>query len=278
MRQGSGERVDLRHRHAQRLAHLADQRAAPEMHVGGDQRHVLVPVGVEHVIQHFVAPVPGEVDVDVRVVRPLQAEEALEVQVVAEGVDLGDVEGAADQAVGGGAPPHRRNAARRRLAHDVPHDQKIRLQLQPVDHCQLVFQADLRGVPCGTGILPAHTFMRQPPQEGGGGFVRRQVEGGQFGPPQLQRDVASLGDAESIVDRFGNIIKQARHFGGRFQPGVRRGRRSQRQGVNGGVGADGGEQAVHLPVLRPNEKHPVGRDHRQAAFLGEGEQTPVPPA
>ena len=68
MRQGFGKRVDFGYRYAQRLAHFANQRAAPKMHMGGDQRHVLVPVSVKHVIQYFVASVPGEVDVNIRIV------------------------------------------------------------------------------------------------------------------------------------------------------------------------------------------------------------------
>ena len=104
------EPIDAVERQAQRLADVADRRARP---VGDDLGRHAGPVAavlLVDVLDHLLAALVLEIDVDVRRLVALLADEALEEHVDAVGIDGGDAEAVADGRVG------RRAAA---LAEDV---------------------------------------------------------------------------------------------------------------------------------------------------------------
>src|SRR4029453_8636936 len=88
---------------AQRLADLADRHARPVMDDGGADRGALAAVAIVEILDHLLAPLMLEIDVDVRRLTPLGGDEALEQEIDRGGVDSGDAEAIADRAVGGGA-------------------------------------------------------------------------------------------------------------------------------------------------------------------------------
>ncbi len=95
---------------AKGLADLADRRAAAIGDDGGGDAGALAAVFAVDVLDHLLAPLVLEIDVDVGRLAPLRRDEALEQEVGAVGIDLGDAEAEADGGIG------RRAAA---LAEDV---------------------------------------------------------------------------------------------------------------------------------------------------------------
>ena len=77
---------------------VARGRAREHLAEGDDLRHAVGAVLLGHVADHALAAAHGEVDVDIRHRHALGVEEALEQQVVAQRVDVGDLQAVGDDA------------------------------------------------------------------------------------------------------------------------------------------------------------------------------------
>ena len=86
---------------AQRLADLADGAAGAVVDDGRAQARAVAAVFGVDVLDHLLAPLVLEIDVDVGRLVAVLADEALEEQVVVRGIDRGDAEDEAHRAVGG---------------------------------------------------------------------------------------------------------------------------------------------------------------------------------
>ena len=87
-------------RQAHGAAHLADGAAGTVANHGGADRRPLAPIAFVEVLDHLLAPLMFEVDVDVRWLATAFGDEALEQQVVLRGIDGGDLEHVADGGIG----------------------------------------------------------------------------------------------------------------------------------------------------------------------------------
>ena len=87
-------------RQAEGLADLADGRAAAIGDHGGGDAGALAAVFAVDVLDHLLAPLVLEIDVDVGRLAPLRRDEALEQQIGAVGIDLGDAEAEAHRGIG----------------------------------------------------------------------------------------------------------------------------------------------------------------------------------
>ncbi len=133
-----GQRVDPVERQPQRLADVADRGAAA---IGDDRRGQAGPLAAVFfvdVLQHLLAPLVLEVDVDVRRFVPLAADEPLEQQVAGRRVDRRDAQGEADGRVGRRAAALAQNVPRAGEADQVPDREKVRLVAQLADQLELV--------------------------------------------------------------------------------------------------------------------------------------------
>ncbi len=74
----------------ERAGDVADGCARHECPEGADLRDFVLPVFLAGIRDHFVAPVIGEVHVDIRRLRTLRVEESLEGKLVEEGIDVRD--------------------------------------------------------------------------------------------------------------------------------------------------------------------------------------------
>ncbi len=109
----AGERRDDIDREAQRLADLADRRARAVADHGGGEPGAVAAVFLIDVLDHFLAPLVLEIDIDVGRLVARGADEALEQHIDARGIDRGDAEAIADDRIGGRAAPLAQDAARR---------------------------------------------------------------------------------------------------------------------------------------------------------------------
>src|SRR5207237_689446 len=103
-----------------------------------DHRGVPLAVLLVDVLDHVLAVVRRDIEIDVRHGAAVLGEEALEEEVVLDRVDLGDVEDVRDDRVGRGASPLRRDPVLLAEPDDVPVDEEELRQTAAVDHVELV--------------------------------------------------------------------------------------------------------------------------------------------
>ena len=97
------EQLDQIFGQAQRLADIAQCALGAVADHRRAQGGMIAAVGVEHPLHDDLAPLVLEIDIDVGRLAPLLADEALEQQVIAVGIDRGDAEHVADRGIGGRA-------------------------------------------------------------------------------------------------------------------------------------------------------------------------------
>ena len=99
----------------------------------------------QHIAEHLVPLVPGKIDIDIRRIGPPGIEETLEVEIVLDRTDIGDIETIGDQRCRPGAaaadPPLFPPAVRPLAVDDVPHHQKIGGKAHLLDDPQFMFEA-----------------------------------------------------------------------------------------------------------------------------------------
>ena len=110
---------------AEGLADLADGRAAAIGDHGGGDAGALAAVFAVDILNDLLAPLVLEIDVDVGRLAPLRRDEALEQQIGAVGIDLGDAEAEADGGIGRRAAALAEDFLRAREAHDVVDGEEI---------------------------------------------------------------------------------------------------------------------------------------------------------
>ncbi|CRQ25772.1 hypothetical protein PAERUG_E16_London_17_VIM_2_04_14_00132 [Pseudomonas aeruginosa] len=243
---------------------------------GDDLAHRVAPVGVGHVVDHPVAALHAEVDVEVGHGDPFRVEETFEQQVIGQRIEVGDLQHVGHQRAGARAPPGAyRYAVVLRPLDEVHHDEEvtgethldddIEFEVQAIDidlalglvvrgvlrqqHLQALLETFEGGVP--QVVVDAHAIGR--------GEVRQEVLA------QLHLDVAALGDLDGVFQRFRQVAEQLGHFRRRLQVLlVRIGTRPPRI-VEGPPLADADAGLVGLEVFLLDEAHVVGRHQRRVA-------------
>ena len=86
------ERVDLFFRQAEDLSDLADDGVVLEGGIGREQGDVFLAVPAENVRQYLVAFFPGKVEVEVGRIGAVRIDEAFEVEVEVDRIDVRDAQ------------------------------------------------------------------------------------------------------------------------------------------------------------------------------------------
>jgi len=211
--QAGGQLVDLVRRQAQHPRHIAHRTAAAVADRHGGERGAFAAVAVEHVLQHFLAALVFEVDVDVWRLVAFGGDEALEQQFHLAGVDLGHTQDVADRGIGGRAAALAEDLLAAREAHDVVHGQEVGLVLLRMDQVEFVF--DLRALFGRGACLPAplHAFFHQRAQPAGR-IVPGRDQFARVGVLQLlEVEVAAVGDTHGFGQQRGWVQRGQRLAG-----------------------------------------------------------------
>ena len=134
---GPAERLLHVGREAHDLGDLAQRRFGAVADHGGGEGGVVAPVGAIDPLDHLLAPLVLEIDVDVGRLLALGRDEALEQQVQPRRVDGGDVQRVADGRVGGAAAPLAEDRLAARIEHDVVDGQEVGGVAQLADQREL---------------------------------------------------------------------------------------------------------------------------------------------
>jgi len=108
---------------------------------GGDHGDLVVAEAFVDVLDDLVAAGGAEVDVDVGHLAARRVEEALEEELVGDGVGVGDVQDVADDAVAGGAAAGVEDAAAPRELDDVVDGEEVLGEAELFDDAELALEA-----------------------------------------------------------------------------------------------------------------------------------------
>ena len=112
-------------RQSHHLADLAHGTARAVAGDGGAQGRAVAAVALEHPLDHLLAPLMLEIDVDVGRLVTIGGDEALEQQVAVRRIDRGDAEHEADRRVGGRAASLAQDPGAAGKADDGVHGQEV---------------------------------------------------------------------------------------------------------------------------------------------------------
>ena len=228
------------------LSHVAHGRAeAVADHLGGHRR-ARAAVGVVEVLDHLLAAVVLEVDVDVGGLTALAADEALEEDLHPGRVDRRDPEAVADRRIGRRSAPLAEDSAAPGEAHDVEDGEEIGLVAELGDERKLVLEeaADLLGNPVWIAFRgpPPHRLgegarrRRTGRHDGIGIFVAQLVEGKGAGRRPFHGAFNGAGErAEAIGDGLA-LVEMAFAVGEEARPDLldRAAMTNRREGIEEG--------------------------------------------
>ena len=216
------------------------------------------------VLDDLLAVRGREIDVDVGRAGHLLVEEALEKQVVLDGVDPRDAEHVGDDRVRGRTPALARDTMLAGKAHEVPVDEEELGQAGLLDHLELVLQA----AGDGGGDRPvalAQAFEAELVEK----RERRLAHGhGIAGEPDLAKvevEVALLRDLPGGRQGFGVAFEERAQLRPALQVMLRVGEEVRPRLFEGGAVADGDEHVVQVPAGGHVVVDLVGRHHARAA-------------
>ncbi len=241
----------------------------------GDLRHALRAELAAHIVDHAVAAVLAEVDVEVRHRDALGIQETLEEQVVAQWIEVGDAERISDERSGtrAAARPDR-HAVLLRPVDEIGHDQEVAGEAHLHDGADL--EIEPRAVPLE--CLSLERKLRGAPAEARLRFIlevifQRHARGRrEVGQPVLaERDleVAAARDLDRVVERVRRIGEELGHLLLRLEVLLRREKLGPALVAKQIALCDADARLVRLEVVTLEELHRMRRHDRQLQPRGE---------
>ena len=199
------------------LSDLADRAARAVVDHGGAKARAMAAILFVDVLNHLLAPLVFEIDVDVGRLLAFLGDEAFEQQRVLGGIDGSDAKDVTDGRVGRRPAPLAQDAARPGEQDDVVDRQEILRDVELGDHRQLLAQGRLRFGRDAVGIARGGPFPGQLFQMRLGRGVGGNHLGGVFVGQLLQIEEAGVGHGAGRGDGMGPFGKELLHPGGGFQ-------------------------------------------------------------
>ncbi len=255
---------------AQRARHIANRAARAVADHRGGERRALAAVFAVDVLDDLLAPFVLEVDIDIRRLIALAADEALEQQLGARRIDLGDAERIADRGVGRRASALTQNMLLARIFDQIMHRQEKVLIAQLGNQTELLldqFAHRLRDTPRPAAL---QARLGQGAQMRAGRQAGRHEFGGVLIVQLRQREDTAFGDRNTLIEQRWRIeMAQLRQraqmpLGIRIQPlaGL----------IDRAAVAHGSQHILQGAARAQVHVHIAGGDGRQAAALGEAAQ------
>ncbi len=258
------------------LADLADRAPRAIMNDSGADRRTVLAVAAVDVLDHLLAPLVLEIDVDVGRLVAVLRDEACEQELALVGVDLGDAEAVADRAVGGRAAPLAKDRLLQiaREGHHVVHGEEVAGVVELGDDGELVSEAPLHLLRDAIRmqmlrVALARAFPGQIRQVLLRRPARRHRLVGILVFQLVEGEAAGVGDLDRARDRLGEGLEQPRHLLGRLEVALGIDRKPQASLVDGALLADAGDDIGERPALGRVIVHVVDGDQRRAGAPAE---------
>ena len=261
-----GEAVDLVGGVAEGLGDDAHRRGGAHRVDGGHHGHLVVAEALVDEGDDLVAALGVEVDVDVGHLAPGGVEEALEEQVVGDGIGVGDAQHVAHDAVAGRASPRVEDAARAGELDDVVHGEEVLREAELLDDLELAVEAvEHLGRERVVALLGAGKAAFAEEREGG--LAGRQGVGGEEEPAEAEVEVAARRDALGVAVGLGVAAEEAPHLARRLEEELSV---PASEGIwEGLVGGLGGEHVVQRRVDLGDVVDVVGGYGGESELVGQ---------
>ena len=201
----SRQAIELVGSQAECAPHVAHRTPGPVSDHRRRQRRPLPPVFAVDVLDHLLAPLVLEIDVDVRRFIAFPGDKALEQHLHARRVHLGDAEAVADGGIGSRAAALAQDAAGTGEADDIVDSEKIGFVAKLGDQRQLMVHQPPH--PVGRTVRPApdHALCAEAPQPGRRSGARRHQFAGVLVTQLVQGKTAAPGQPLRFPQQFGGV-------------------------------------------------------------------------
>ena len=264
---------------AESLAHLAKGGTGAIGDDGGGDGGIVAAVMIENILDHLLAPLMLEIDVDIGRLAPVGRDEALEEKAGSLRGDFGDADDIADERIGRRAAPLAQNAARAGELDDMMDGEEIGLVFERADDRELMLDRLRHRLRHAAGIAPARAVLRETAQS----LLRRAVEPqglvGIFVFQALEVEGELREEAARRLDRLRIGAQEPGHLLGRFQMALGMDGEAMAGLAQGHMLANGGHDIQEAPAGGCMVESVVGRQKRRAAgpcqTIGPGEPSLV---
>ncbi len=234
----------------------------------------MLPIAAENLLDHRLPPIArGKVQVDVGPTGPVLGKEALEEELLLDGVDRRDSQGVTDRRVGRASPALDEESLAPGEPDQVPDDQEIACEFQFADEFQLgqeLAAPVLFHPPSALTGSGKDSF----PQERVHVVSRRHRKVGKGVAQVLQGEVQPVGDPFRIRKGFGEVCKEGLHFLRPFDMPFAVGAEPAPRRIQVSVLPEAGEDIHHLGIGRRGVEDAVCREEGQVMGSREIPQVP----
>ena len=266
--------------HSERPPDVAHGGSGGKRTEGDDLRNMILPVAPPDIVDHLVAAVIAEVHVDIGHTHALGVEEALEEQIEAERVDIGNAECERDKASRARSSAGSYGDVLRPCIIDVVlHDQEVVLVPHLQNDRQLIFQslAVLALRMLRKGDMPLFHALRKAcfgalAKEGLRALFVGTREFRQVGGIEIEADLAPFGDPAGIFQCLRVRLEGHGHFVGVLEVELVGCERGGSTHIGGGIGLDAHEDCLRVGIPAAQVVAVVGGDQRQVTVLCEVDQ------
>ena len=264
-----GDLVDDRKRHVHHAADIAHGALGEHAVEGDDLGDVIGAVFARDVVDDLAAPLVAKIDVDIGHAHALRVEEALEEQLILEGIDVGDAEEIADDAAGCRAAARAdEDAVAFGVVDKIPDDEEIGIVAHFVDDAELVVEP-LCHLGAGSWIAAVDAFFTEAAQIGLVVHARRRVEIRHIIVPEGEIEIAFFGDAHGFVEGGGVVGQHAQHFFVAFEIKLVAFKAHAILGIKGCRCLDAEHHILHGGVFSADIVVVVGGDEAHAELPGK---------
>ena len=155
----AGERADYILGKTEHLADIADGAAAAIADHGCGKAGMIPAIVPIDELDHLLAPLVLEIDIDIRRLAPLRRNEALEQKIDAFGINLRDAEAVADNGIRRRAAPLAQDALTARILDNLMHGEEIRRVFELCGDRKLMIERATDVFPHAIGIAPVRAFL-----------------------------------------------------------------------------------------------------------------------
>ena len=256
-----GQRADRIFGQSEDLADLADGGAAAIGDDGRGNAGMAATVVLVNVLDHLLAPLMLEIDVDVGWLAAVRGDETFEQEAALARVDVGDAQAVADRRVGRGAAALTQDVLAPRVTDDVMDGEKIRRVIELGDERQFMIERLADIVRNALGIARGRALLGR--REARAHFL------GIFITQLIQREGQCRIERRCFFDRSRRIAEEARHLGGRLEIALGIDGKAASRGVDRQVLANAGEHVLQFPPVGMVIEHVVDGDERHAGLAGD---------
>ncbi len=259
-----GKSADGVFREPEYLADLADGRAAAIGNDGRGNAGMVAPIVLIDVLDHLLAPLVLEIDIDVGRLVAIGGDETLEQKAAVARIDIGDAQAVADRRVRGRAAALTKDVPAARIFDNGMDGEKIRRVIELADQSELMVESLPDIVRNAFGIARGRAFPREMDER----FLRaREARAhliGIFITQFVEREGQRLVERQGLIDRLRRGAEETRHLGRRLEIALGIDGKAPSRLVDRQVLADAGEHVLELAPVGMVIEHVIDGDEGNA--------------